>query len=112
MDVPEHLAGQRAHGVLPDLFENRVAQIVGQHSAEARCAIGKNQTDHHGGGRMSAHPVDGELERIGHGNRHRLAGEHQQHGGNHTRFQFRFALRPEHRQEAPKRPEIPGRFGA
>ena len=54
---------------------------------------------------------DREFQRIGDGQRDRLAGEHQQHGGDDANLELDFAFRPQHRQEAPQGREAAARFG-
>ena len=51
-------AGEPPRRVLADLLEHGVAQIVGQHAAEARGGIGQDQPGDDGEGGVRAHPVD------------------------------------------------------
>ncbi len=111
MDVAEHVPGEAPGGVLPDLLEDRIAQIVEQHAAEARRGVGEDESGDDGEGRVRAHSVDGKLQRIGTEENHRLARKDQQDGRDHSRLELALAARPQHRQEAPQRSEAAGRLG-
>ena len=110
VDVAEHLAGKPPRGVLPDLLEDRIAEVVEQHTAEARAGVGDHQARNDREGRMSAHPVDRELQRIGPEQGDGLAAKDEQDGDNHARLELGLPFRPQHRQEAPQRGEAGVRF--
>ncbi len=101
MDVAEHLAGEPARGMLPDLLEQGVAKIVGEDPGEAGGRVSGDQAGHHSerDGR-ARHAVDDRLVGEGHGEHDGLAGEHEQDGGDDPRLELGLALRPQHRQEA------------
>ena len=80
MDMAEHPRRQPPRRILPDFLEQRVAEVVGQHPAEPRRGIGDDQ--HQRGGprrRFAAHRVDHRLVGERHGQRDRLARQHQHH---------------------------------
>ena len=112
VDVAEDLSGEPPRRILPDLLKNRVAQIIGQHTAEPARGISRHQSGNHRERRMRAHPVHRELERIRDCECDRLAGKHQHDCGDDPGLELGFAFRPEHRQKAPQSAEAAGWFRA
>ena len=82
VDVAEHLAGEPPRGVLPDLLEQGVAQIVRQHAGEARGGVaGDQRRRRRRTARVRRHAVDHRFVGERHQQHRRLAGEHQHHRG-------------------------------
>ena len=96
MDVAEHPRGQGEGGALADLLEQGVAQIVGQHPAEARGAIAEHQPgDDRERRDVRRHAVDHRFVGERHQQHRRLAGEDQQDRADHPRLELAFALGPQ-----------------
>ncbi len=106
VDVPEDHAGKPSRRLLPDLFEQGIAQIVGKDSGKAGRGISHNQ--HRDDAERLAtggHAVDHRLVGERHQQDRCLAGEHQRERGDDSHPQLKAPLGPEHWQETPQRPE-------
>ena len=104
VEVGEHVVGEPPSGLLPNIFEHRIAQVVEEHAGKARTGISDNQRDREAGGGLQPrrHPVDRALVGKGHDERHRLGKRHQHHGDGDAAAQRGRICRPEIGQEAPE----------
>ena len=101
VDVAEYPRRQPPRRLLANLLEHRVAQIVGQHGAEPRRRISRDQgDDRHRRGPRPAHRIDHPFEGVRDHQPDRLAGQHQHQSSDHPRLQLAFALGPQQRQKA------------
>jgi hypothetical protein len=111
VDVPEYLAGEPPRGVLPDLLEQSVAEVVRQHAGEARRRVSRDERRNHAERRgVARHAVDHRLVGEGHQQDRGLAGKDQHDRRDDADLQLGLALGPEHREEAPQRAEAAAGF--
>ena len=109
--------GQMPRRVLPDTFEDDVAQIVEQYPGKARARIGDDERDRdlHFGPQRRGHSVDRTLVDKPHRQRDRLRHDDQQQREHDTHTQTPVIGGPQIGQEAAERGEPGGgrlgRFG-
>ena len=97
VDVAEHIETEVARGFLANLLEQRVAEIVEQHAAEAGQCIGGDQRHRHAGParQIVGHGIQRQFQRVRHGQHDALGQQYQHHGANDAQLQIGAACRPQ-----------------
>jgi hypothetical protein len=78
------------------LFEQRVAEIVEQHAAEAGQCIGGDQRHRHAGParQIVGHRIERQLQRVRHGEHDALGQQHEAQRADNAQFQIGAIGRP------------------